>query len=100
MKEKDFAKISNFEIGEVNYYSDHCYLSLKFKKKIPNAEKNTKSQIKNLETLIPISDEHLEELKFNYDNTCKDRIKKSLNSTEITECLNEFDKRFRSSCSF
>ena len=51
-----------------------------------------------METLIPISDEHLEELKLNYDkkfiydNTCKYRIKKSLNSAEITERLNEFDK--------
>ena len=33
VKAKDFAKISNFEIGEVNEYSDHCYLSLKIKKK-------------------------------------------------------------------
>ena len=74
--------MSNFEIAEVNYYSDHCYLSLKFKKNILNAEENTNSQIKNLETLIPLSDEHLEELKLNYDkkfmydNTCKDKIKK------------------------
>ena len=51
-----------------------------------------------METLIPISDEHLEELKLNYDkkfiydNTCKDRIKELLNSAEITERLNEFDK--------
>ena len=98
VKEKDFLKISNFEIGEPNENLDHCYLSLKIKKKTPNAEENTNPQIKNLETLNPITDEHLEELKLNYDdkfmydNTCKDRINESLNSTEITDHLNKFDK--------
>ena len=51
-----------------------------------------------METLLPISDEDMEELKLNYDKrfmydyTCKDRIKESLNSAEKTELLNEFDK--------
>ena len=60
------------------WFTEH-YPSLKIKKKAPNAEENTNLQIKNLETPIPITDEHLEELKLNYDkkfiydNTCKDR---------------------------
>ena len=51
-----------------------------------------------METLNPSTDEHLEELKLNYDkkfiydNTCKDRINESLNSAEITDRLNKFDK--------
>ena len=31
LKEKDFDKISDFEIGELSEYSDHCYLNLKIK---------------------------------------------------------------------
>ena len=100
-KEKDFDKISNLDTGELNEYSNHCFLSLKIKRNIPYAEENTNSSNKRSEeTQNPRTDENLENLKTNYnkkfiyDNTCKDAIKETLHSTEIIDRLNELDKDF------
>ena len=85
IKDKDFDKLSNFEIGELNEYSDHCFLSLKIKRNVG-------------ETQSLITDENLENLRLNYnqkliyDNTSKDKIKESLNSVDITNHLNQLDK--------
>ena len=101
IKDKDFDKLSNFEIGELNEYSDHCFLSLKIKRNAPHSKENAIANQPNEklgETQSSITDENLENLRLNYnqkfiyDNTSKDEIKESLNSVDITNHLNELDK--------
>ena len=82
VKEKDFDKISDFEIGELNGFSDHCYLSLKIKAKVQTDEvcnENIDSELDGIETST--LDENLEKLKGSYDckfkYVHKDREKKS-----------------------
>ena len=70
VKEKDFDKISNFEIGELNEFFDHCYLSLKIKIKFLTdkvCNENINSKLDGIQTCT--FDEKLEKLKGNYD--CK-----------------------------
>ena len=101
IKDKDFDKLSNFEIGELNEYSDHCFLSLKIERNAPHSKENAIANQPNEklgETQSSITDENLENLRLNYnqkfiyDNTSKDKIKESLNSVDITNHLNELDK--------
>ena len=99
-KEKDFDKIINFEIGELNKYSDHCFLSFKIKKNNKYEKENSKqtSSKNSEEEQIVITDENLKTLKLNYDkkfiydSSCKDKIRELTSSAEITDQLTELSK--------
>ena len=90
VKEKDFGKVSNFEIGEINEFSNHCYLNLKTEvqtDKVCNENINSKLDAIQICTF----DENSEKLKGNYDcefkYADKDRVNFNhvINSEDITK---------------
>ena len=100
VKEKDFDKLINFEIGELNEYSDHCFLSFKIKRNNKYEKENSKqtSSKNSKEEQIVITDQDLKTLKLNYDkkfiydSSCKDKIRELTSTAKITNQLMELSK--------
>ena len=97
IREGDFDKILDFEIGHINEYSDHGYLDFKIKVEICDKQKETKNvkSRKESDGQDNLCDDVLSSLKTDYackfkcSDESKQKIANCLNSEEIKNSLNE-----------
>ena len=97
IREGDFDKILDFEIGHINEYSDHGYLDFKIKVEICDKQKKTKNakSRKEFDGQDDLRDDVLSSLKTDYackfkcSDESKQKIANCLNSEEIKNNLNE-----------
>ena len=99
IRETDFDKVLDFEIGHINEYSDHGYLDFKMKVEICDKQKKTKNAKSRKESdgQDALRDEVSSSLKtdyackFKFSDESKQKITNCLNSEEIKNSLNELN---------
>ena len=94
IEEKDFIEVKDFEIGEINEHSDHCYLNINLHVNFSQNAHETTQEISSAESTPDDVTTKVEEfLKNNYmykyqcTETFYDKICETLNSDKLKDEL-------------